>query len=271
MTPRLVSWNLRQRDGARSKLAGEPTLDIALVQDARPPPPNIASEVFPPRDVPWTTPGCSPRVTARARKTAPLASAARGAIPESRGGSLTVVDVEPAGGVVTVVSAYATWKHVVSDARRSWIISGVSALITAENDHRIIVAGDFNLARGYGDDGVSYWARRYDTVISRMEALGLRYVGPEAPNGRQADPWLPEVPQDSKNIPTYHTGKQSPATARAPARVRFRVGVDRGSHQGARAKRANRLGPERPLQREDRAVGRGDTRRLRSHSPVRHP
>ncbi len=46
-----------------------------------------------------------------------------------------------------------------------------------------------------------------------MEALGLRFVGPEAPHGRQADPWPEELPKDSRNVPTYRSTSQTPATA----------------------------------------------------------
>lgn len=45
-----------------------------------------------------------------------------------------------------------------------------------------------------------------------MEALGLSFVGPQAPNGRQADPWPDELPRISKNVPTYHTNRQTPLT-----------------------------------------------------------
>lgn len=38
-------------------------------------------------------------------------------------------------------------------------------------------------------------------------------VGPQAPNGRPADPWPDELPADSRNVPTYHTRRQGPAGA----------------------------------------------------------
>lgn len=43
--------------------------------------------------------------------------------------------------------------------------------------HRLIVAGDWNILRGYGEYGSKYWKARYDTVFDRAEALGLRFVG----------------------------------------------------------------------------------------------
>lgn len=64
---------------------------------------------------------------------------------------------------------------------------------------------------GYGEN--DYWKRRYDTVFDRMEAIGLPLVGPQYPNGRQAEPWPAELPGDSLNVPTYYHPKQTPATA----------------------------------------------------------
>jgi hypothetical protein len=92
------------------------------------------------------------------------------------------------------------------------LISDLSALITGPK-HKVIVAGDFNIMHGYGEHGSSFWAARYETVFQRMAALGFRFVGPQMPNGRQADPWPDELPKDSKNVPTYHHSRQTPATA----------------------------------------------------------
>ena len=50
-------------------------------------------------------------------------------------------------------------------------------------------------------------------MFDRAESLGLRFVGPQAPNGRQADPWPAELPHDSRDVPTYHTSRQRPAGA----------------------------------------------------------
>ena len=43
--------------------------------------------------------------------------------------------------------------------------------------------------------------------------MGLSFVGPQFPNGRQADPWPKELPRESLNVPTFHHSRQSPATA----------------------------------------------------------
>ena len=50
-------------------------------------------------------------------------------------------------------------------------------------------------------------------MFDRLEALGLTFVGPQAPRGRQAEPWPDELPPESKNVPTFHHSGQTPATA----------------------------------------------------------
>ena len=121
---------------------------------------------------------------------------------------------------IIVVSMYAVWESPAS--KRSWIfadasahrlISDLSLLVGNQRGHRIIVSGDFNILYGYGDNGSPYWARRYMTVFDRMEAIGLRFVGPQSPNGAQADPWPAELPADSKNVPTFRTRRGDPSTA----------------------------------------------------------
>ena len=47
-----------------------------------------------------------------------------------------------------------------------------------------------------------------------MDALALRFVGPQAPEGgKQAEPWPKELPVDSLNVPTFYHSRQSPETA----------------------------------------------------------
>ncbi len=54
---------------------------------------------------------------------------------------------------------------------------------------------------------------RYDTIFDRMTALGMEVVGPQAPYARQATPWPADLPTDSKDVPTYHSNRQTPPTA----------------------------------------------------------
>ena len=111
-----------------------------------------------------------------------------------------------------VVSMYAMWENphsstdstwIVSDASAHRLVSDLSAFIGTQGGHRILAAGDLNILHGYGEYGNEYWAGRYGSVFDRMDALGLPFVGPQHPHGRQADPWPDELPRDSKNVPTY--------------------------------------------------------------------
>jgi hypothetical protein len=76
------------------------------------------------------------------------------------------------------VSVYAAWEKVgargrgYADGSAHRILSDLSSLAD-RRDHRLVIAGDWNLLRGYGEHGDGYWKARYDTVIERAEALGL--------------------------------------------------------------------------------------------------
>jgi hypothetical protein len=132
-------------------------------------------------------------------------------------GSMTAADVYVEDRfVLTAVSVYAPWEIAAgrgyADASTHRMLSDLSALV-AFPQHRLVVAGDWNILRGYGENGSTYWKARYDTVFERAEALGLRSVGPQYPAGRQAEPWPDELPLDSRCVPTFHHNRQTPATA----------------------------------------------------------
>lgn len=236
MALRIVAWNIKRLADSWRLLAADPSIDVALLQEATPPPADVRCEVEPPRDSEcrWTMPGWtkrfrtavarfSDRVTLSGRRTADLSVARDGVLPVSRVGTLAVADVEHEGERLTCVSAYAPWENMLheparqqptifSDGSAHRLVSDLSPLLVNRRQ-KILVAGDFNMLHGYGEDGSEYWAERYATVFSRMRALGFRFVGPQAPNGRQADPWPTELPRESKNVPTFHSTRQSPATA----------------------------------------------------------
>lgn len=217
-------------------LVADGSLDVALLQEAAPPPSEVACDVEPARDsdcrwtmAGWTKPfrtaiaRLSDRVTMRARRTVDLATSRGEVLPVSRVGTLAIADVKQAGETITCISAYAPWENmlhdpprekpgILSDASAHRLISDISPLITSRN-HKILIAGDLNILHGHGERGNEYWKARYETVFTRMTALGLRFVGPQAPNGRQADPWPEELPKASKNVPTFHHSRQTPATA----------------------------------------------------------
>jgi hypothetical protein len=142
----------------------------------------------------------------------------------SRVGTVAAADVRDPGTAetFTVISMYAPWERPHTSAANNWIyadasahrlISDLSIFIGQQRGHRIIAAGDLNILYGYGEHGSTYWAARYQTVFDRMTALGLRFVGPQSPNGRQAEPWPDELPRSSRNVPTFRTNQQTAVTA----------------------------------------------------------
>ena len=210
-------------------------VDVALVQEAAAPPEDVAGR-FETDNAPWSTVSegktspwrtavvkLSDRVKVEWINAKPIHESRSGDMAVSRSGTLAAAKVtEMSGESLTLVSLYGFWESPHSSTKSRWIyadgsvhrlISDLSAFIGRQSGHRIIAAGDLNILKGYGEDGNVYWKKRYATVFDRMEALGLPCVGPQFPRGHQAKPWPTELPEDSNNVPTYHSIKQTPATA----------------------------------------------------------
>jgi endonuclease/exonuclease/phosphatase family metal-dependent hydrolase len=231
---KIIAWNIARRDEAWRFLL-DTDADIALVQEATEPPADVAGRL----DVdpaPWRTAGAGlnrpwraavVKLSTRAGVEWIEPKAVENAHPSelavSRLGTLAAACVTPlANEPFIVASMYAAWEKPDNSTGSSWIyadgsvhrlISDLSALIGRQAGHRLLAAGDLNILHGYGENGSAYWASRYATVFARMEALGLSFVGPQAPAGRRADPWPDELPRMSSNVPTYHTSHQTPGTA----------------------------------------------------------
>jgi hypothetical protein len=224
----LVSWNMNRRR-FWDELASDTSVDVALLQEAPRPPvhPQLRATI-PARDGDWRTAGwraecrtcvvqLSDRVSVLPRSLRDPADGDTAALGASRAGSLTVADVRRDGQYLcTVASAYANWESSVdrddlifADASAHRLLSDLSTLITGRENERLLVAGDFNILHGYGEYGDTYWGRRYQSVFDRAEAMGLRYVGPQHPNGRQASPPPSELPENSKDVPTFRHSRQT--------------------------------------------------------------
>ena len=233
MAIKVVSWNIGGRVEPWHSLLGMDE-DVALLQEASQPPENLARPIAV-DPAPWRTAGWTgwPRRTAVARLSdrvevewiaaRSVEEARPGDFVVSRPGTVTAARVcAPGVDPFFVVSMYSLWEGphastnsgwIVSDASAHRVVSDLSAFIGTQHGHRILAAGDLNILHGHGEAGSRYWAGRYRTVFDRMEALGLQFVGPQAPAGRQADPWPAELPTSSRNVPTYYPSGGSPATA----------------------------------------------------------
>jgi endonuclease/exonuclease/phosphatase family metal-dependent hydrolase len=231
---RILCWNTRHRNELWQDVAAADA-DVALIQEACAPPPALLARLDVDADS-WRTEGSASRrwrtavVGVRAGLTIdriparPLADAGPAELGVSRLGTLAAARVaDPLTGEwITLVSMYAPWESAHSAAGGSWIFadasahrlaSDLSALVGRVRGHRIVAAGDLNCLYGYGEHGSAYWAARYRTVFDRFAAIGLPFVGPQAPDGRQASPWPEELPPASLNVPTYYTSRQTPASA----------------------------------------------------------
>lgn len=231
---KVIVWNIARRDEAWEYLL-DSDADIALLQEAAAPPADVARRL----DVdpaPWRTAGAgvnrpwraavvklSNHVAVQWLEPKQVEDALPGELAVSRPGTLAAAIVTPCTGApFVVVSMYAAWEKphattgsgwIYADASAHRLISDLSVLVGQQEGHRILAAGDLNILFGYGENGSSYRASRYATVFARMAALGLPFVGPQAPAGRRADPWPAELPYESANVPTYHTSRQTPPTA----------------------------------------------------------
>lgn len=168
--------------------------------------------------------GLSDQVALNLHPTKSIEEAESGQLAASRLGTVAAGEITTAAGeLITVASVYSVWERPVKETKSSWIyadasahrlISDLSAFIGREAGHKVIVAGDWNILYGYGEKGSRYWKQRYGTVFSRMEAIGLKFVGPQFPDGGiRADPHPIELPADSNNVPTYRTKQHMPESA----------------------------------------------------------
>lgn len=233
----LISWNVNKLPlWGDLRAAGA---DIALLQEMPDPGANRQLDVLPGAGESWITAGweernwrtaiarLSDRVTLEPIASGELHGKDAGALPISRAGTITAARVYVDGRFRFVaVSVYAPWERYFGKEKPIWadgsahrILSDLAPLLWNQRREPVVIAGDWNLLRGYGEHGdtkpseAAYAKARYDTVFARAEALGLAFAGPEYPNGRQADPWPTELPEGSTCVPTYRSSRQSIATA----------------------------------------------------------
>lgn len=100
-----------------------------------------------------------------------------------------------------------------SDASMHRIISDLSVFISPREDatHRILAAGDLNMRLL----GRSQPNGRVESILARMEALGLEYIGPQTSEGEP--------------VPTFYKRSEEASTASRPLDHAF---ASRGFHEG---------------------------------------
>ncbi len=143
-------------------------------------------------------------------------------MPVSAPGLIDVATITPKDGTepFLVASLYGGWQGPhpnthsnagYPDASVHRALSDRTAFVpnfqADEPRHPIIAAGDLNVSF----DGTGPDRARTRTMLDRFDALGLEYMGPRYPNGRQADPVPRHLTENSLEVPTFHTS--GPAAA----------------------------------------------------------
>ena len=259
---KIVSWNIDKRLDPWHELAemahrGE--VDIALLQEAGSPPGNLAHLVRYDDDVFWNrnlydrwplVVQLSDRVEVESfRQVPPISKVGERDLGVSGIGTIAAAKVALRGrpqDAFVAVSMYARWMKPHPSTGSSWrtgasdvsahrILSDLAAFIGHPDPsrHRILAAGDLNMFYGATGKTLSL-PERERSVWARIEGLGLEFLGPQAPDGRQAALPQPDVPENTRNVPTYHTSLQSPQKANRQFDYVF---ASRGFHEqvGVRA------------------------------------
>ena len=264
MPTTVVSWNIaRSRQPWRQLLQMD--ADVALLQEAGSPPPDVADKVDTGPVEHWDSHvwnsrwyegrfkelfdrwpmvvRLSDRVEVEwFKQVSPISEVAKDEIAVSGIGTIAAARVTPQDAPPFIaVSMYARWIKPHPYARSGWfvgyqdgsahrMISDLSAFIgsTDPRTHRILAAGDLNMIYGATDGNRLALPVRDRTVTDRMNALGMEFLGPQYPAGRRARPTPHGLPPDTENVPTYHTARQSPATAQNQLDYAF---ASRGFHE----------------------------------------
>ena len=152
------------------------------------------------------------------RQVPPISELGEDAIGVSGVGTIAAAKVIPRDSedeAFIAISMDARWLEVHPSTRSSWIYSDASAhrilsdlsVFVGHRDpgrHRILAAGDLNMIFGATGWQLSL-PERESTVWDRVRALGLEFLGPQAPHGRSSESPPADVPPDTQNVPTFHS------------------------------------------------------------------
>ena len=207
---RVISWNVACRKEPwhwLAKMAKRGEADIALLQEAGSPPEGLIPPVRYENDIHWDRAfynrwplvvQLSDRVEVEwFRQVPPWSEIGEREIGASGIGTMAAARVAPRDKpeeAFIAVSMYARWttahpsvgkkrRGIYADLSAHRILSDLSTFIDYADPsrHRILAAGDLNLVYTATDYGGHF--RRERTVWDRFDALGLEFLGPQAPNG----------------------------------------------------------------------------------------
>ena len=253
-TIRVVSWNIDKRKKPwfeLAEMARGGVADLALLQEAGDPPDEITDRFRYENDaLERTTFDRWPLVVQLSDRVEVewfRQDSAKGWWRENREievsgiGTMAVARVVPRGRAeeaFLAVSMYAKWtrahpiytvknpgRHADISVHR--ILSDLQSFMDYLDPSRypMLAAGDLNLCYGATE---APWYERERIVWDRFQALGLEFLGPQHPNGRAASSTPPDSPADTRDVPTYHTNRQTPAEANRQLDYAF---ASRGFHE----------------------------------------
>ena len=245
---RVVSWNIFKRWPpwhVLVEMARQGEADVALLQEAGNQPPDLAQPLRCGSDEFWKgqqyegRPICdrwplvvqlSDRVEVEwFNAVPPISELGEHDIAISGIGTIAAARVRPRGrpqdDVFIAVSMYARyikphpstgtpWRVGAPDVSAHRILSDISAFIGHEDPsrHRILAAGDLNMIYGATGNTLALPTRE-KAFWDRLAALGLEFLGPQVPRGWQPSGPQPDVPSDTKNVPTWVQNGRKPAEA----------------------------------------------------------
>ena len=273
MTTTVVSWNINKWHEPWRHLVAMGA-DVALLQEAGMPPADVAESVDTGPAEHWDSHvwnsrwwegrfrnlydrwamvvRLSDRVDVEwFKQVSPISEMADDEIAVSGIGTIAAARVKPTDGSAPfmAVSMYAKWTKPHPSVPTNWragyqdgsahrIVSDLSAFIgsTDPSTHRILAAGDLNMIYGATDDNTLALPARDRTVTDRMTALGMEFLGPQHPDGRGANPVPQGLPSDTRNVPTFHSNRQSPETAQNQLDYAF---ASHGFHESVKVRAMN--------------------------------
>ncbi|MDE2687009.1 MAG: hypothetical protein OXI16_05850 [Chloroflexota bacterium] len=170
------------------------------------------------------------------KQISPISGVANDEIAVSGIGTIAAACVTPKvpqdGEPFIVVSMYARWLRWHPTVKSPWSVG------TSDGSaHRILAAGDLNMIYNPGDPE---WIRSRDnSVWTRMNAMGLEFMGPCYPNGRKAFNQRDWLAPNSLNVPTYYTVGEK--TAEAASQQLDYAFASRGFHKSVRVRAMNEV------------------------------
>ena len=274
MTTKIVCWNIARKKAPWQELPNMDA-DVALLQEAGNPPPDVEGKINTGPRKHWDAHGwnadysdrwpyglydrwckivkLSDRVEVEwFKQISPMAGVAKDEIAVSGIGTIAAARVIPKNDAIEpfiVVSMYARWLRWHPTVKSRWsvgtadgsahrIISDIQGFIGDydPSTHRIIAAGDLNMIYNLGSP--EWDGSRDHSVWTRMDAVGLEFMGPFYPNGgRRASNQRDELAPDSLNVPTYYTtGEKTPEAASQQLDYAF---ASRGFHKEVRVRAMN--------------------------------